>query len=66
MEPLEQVHTFNEYKPKKNRLYQRHEDTNKNDDEDNSRNVVSSYRAKIDGMIINIINLEMRIQMILL
>ena len=46
MEPLEQVHTFNEYKPKKNRLYQRHEDTNKNDDEDNSRNVVSSYRAK--------------------
>ena len=46
MEPLEQIHTFNEYKPKKNRLYQRHEDTNKNDDEDNSRNVVSSYRAK--------------------
>ena len=38
MEPLEQVHTFNEYKPKKNRLYQRHEDTNKN--------VISSYREK--------------------
>ena len=48
MEPIEQVHTLNEYKPKKNRRFQRHEDTNKNDDNDNdnSRNAVSSYRAK--------------------
>ena len=46
VEPKEQVHTINEYKPKKNRFYQRHENTNQNDDNDNSRNVVSSYRTK--------------------
>ena len=46
MEPIEQVHTINENKPKKNRIYQTHENTNQNDDNDNSRNVVSSYRTK--------------------
>ena len=29
MKPIEQIHTFNEYIPKKNRFYQTHEDTNK-------------------------------------
>ena len=46
VEPKEQVHTINEYKPKKNRIYQTHENTNQNEDNDNNRNVVSSYRTK--------------------
>ena len=50
MEPIEQIHTINEYRPKKNRIYQTHVDINKNDDNDNdndnNRNVVSSYRTK--------------------
>jgi len=29
MEPIEQIYTFNEYRPKKNRFYQTQEDTNK-------------------------------------
>ena len=45
MEPIEQVNTINEYKPKRNRRFQKQENTNQNDDNKNT-NVVSDYRAK--------------------
>ena len=58
MEPIEQIHTFNEYRPKKNRFYQTQEDTNKK-----MMYIVVEIllvvigQKKINGMIINIINI---------
>ena len=61
MEPIEQIHTFNEYRPKKNRFYQTQEDTNKK-----MMYIVVEIllvvigQKKINGMIINIINIQKR------
>ena len=58
MEPIEQIYTFNEYRPKKNRFYQTQEDTNKK-----MMYIVVEIllvvigQKKINGMIINIINI---------
>ena len=53
MEPIGQIHTFNEYRLKKTDFIKRMKITNKNDDVDISSNFVGNYGKKIDGMIIN-------------
>ena len=67
MEPLEQIHTFNEYKPKKIDFIKSTKILTKM----MMKTIIEMLlvvigRKKINGMIINIIILEMRIQMILI